>query len=64
MKKQPTSILELLDGKNSKQESSTNFDFAVLMNNVTFEETDTHLHVNNFPSAFGDTQNKNNRVYD
>lgn len=62
--KTPTSILDVLNGKDSKLESSTNFDFEVLMNKVQFEDTDTHLIVRNFPSAFGDTQNKNNRVYD
>lgn len=57
-------ILSLLNSKFSKNESSNNFDFSSLMKKVTFKETDTHLHIYNFPSAFGDTQNKNNRVYD
>lgn len=34
------------------------------MNNVKYEDTPTHLYVYNFPSAFGDTQNKNNRIYE
>jgi hypothetical protein len=57
-------ILSLLNNKFSKSESSTNFDFASLMKKVSFKDTDTHLYIYNFPSAFGDTQNKNNRVYD
>ncbi len=57
-------IFHLLNHKGSNVESSNQFEFADLMANVTYKETDTHLYVYNFPSAFGDVQNKNNRVYD
>lgn len=57
-------ILSLLKLKDVKSESGKSFNFDVLMNKVTQKETDTHLIVRNFPSAFGDTQNKNNRIYD
>lgn len=57
-------ILSLLSNRHSKNESSVNFDFTKMMKNVDYKETDTHLYIYNFPSAFGNTQNKNNRVYD
>lgn len=46
------------------KESSTNFDFKELRKTVKFKETSTHLYIYNFPSAFGNTQNKNNRIYE
>jgi hypothetical protein len=64
MKNKYNNIISLFNKKFDKSESSASFNFQALMNNVKFDETDTHLYVYNFPSAFGDTQNKNNRVYD
>lgn len=45
-------------------ESAKNFKMDTLMGDVKIQETETHLYISNFPGAFGDTQNKNNRVYD
>jgi len=58
-----TNLFDVLSGKGFV-ESAKNFDMNSLMNNVRMRETKTHLYIENFPGAFGDTQNKNNRVYD
>lgn len=56
-------LFDILKGKGNV-ESAKNFNMASLMKDVQIQETGSHLHINNFPGAFGDTQNKNNRVYD
>ncbi len=57
------SIFNLVNTKTC-DESIKNFTTSTLLNNVDITETDTHVIIKNFPSAFGDMQNKNNRVYD
>jgi len=58
-------ILSLLNNKYNKNETSENFiNFELLMRKVSYKETKTHLVIKNFPSSFGDVQNKNNRIYD
>lgn len=57
------SIFNLVNTKTC-DESSKNFTTNTLLDNVDITETDTHVIIKNFPSAFGDMQNKNNRVYD
>jgi hypothetical protein len=57
------SIFNVVNDKTC-DESSKNFTTNTLLDNVDITETDTHVIIKNFPSAFGDMQNKNNRVYD
>jgi len=57
-------IFNVIDNRHSKNETTKSFDTNNLMANVIVSETDTHVIIENFPAAFGDTQNKNNRVYD
>ena len=58
-----TNVFNILREKGLR-ESVTNFEFDDLMKSVKMYETSSHLYIENFPGAFGDTQNKNNRVYD
>jgi hypothetical protein len=48
----------------NKSESIKDFDNNALLKNVKMYETQTHFYIDNFPGAFGNMQNKNNRVYD
>ena len=58
-------LFDILSKSNqSLKESAKNYNMQNLMNDVRIQETKTHLYITNFPGAFGDTQNKNNRIYD
>lgn len=56
-------FFSIMKHKNLK-ESVLNFDNNALIKNIKKQEDNTHFHIENFPGAFGNMQNKNNRVYD